>query len=384
MISIGNAIFVEEEKIEESILPYYDDVKFNEPLLKEYPNLRELEKYLYIPPSMIPGKLDRERISLISDGGRSGINLNYRVEISLEIFGFHGTQTFVEGRKGVGSRFWSNSEKEKLENYWSERGERKRIQKLLSSPETSRVMYGVSSGYDRPWGAQSESLAEHELKESERILKDRINIKHCPVVAILRLPKEVEKLGRLLGNETPERFYQVIRLVPGNIGIDGLWTPSLLNLNDYEIETLKRKLEENGGVERFKKYILDDMVSLLELIPRTAKQIGNDYEAYAITGYFGDDHVVTLTGLYLRDMESIGFEKGYNNIKKGFTSQAMQIIGGIELIFLILKLGDWKEIIDKIDSSEYFKIKETYFGRIMDVEGEDGFRTNIYLPRSLF
>jgi hypothetical protein len=132
-MSVGNAILYEEDEIINSIIPSDENIEFNKPLLRKYPALKGLEKELYIPPLMIAEKQDRRRVHLIADGGRSGINLNYSINISLEELGFgEGEQVFVESRKGVGSLI-EFGHKEKLIKYWSKKKGRGKSSKAFKT-----------------------------------------------------------------------------------------------------------------------------------------------------------------------------------------------------------------------------------------------------------
>jgi hypothetical protein len=219
----------------------------------------------------------------------------------------------------------------------------------------------------------------------------KIKLKHCPVVAIIKIPEKVESVGRFIGNYIPEneKFYQEIRLVPGNVRTRFYNTPSITYFCEYEKRMFKSRLEENGGIERFKKYVLNDMLSLLELIPRTVEEVGyGTYKAYTIScgASFEKDWIVAPTGLYFADMESVGYEMGFEKIIEELNFHVPRVICGIQEIFLRLELGNseevLQEIIEKIDSSKYLKIEKIgklYLRSVVsiDVEGENGFRTKI-------
>jgi hypothetical protein len=160
---------------------------------------------------------------------------------------------------------------------------------------------------EAPYGAYGEENAMNELNVSKLAKFDSINGAHiCPIIGITKLPKKIEEAARdfFWFREHPERFYQVLRLVPSNVRLyfesEDVMTDPRYIFSLFGIDSEKQ-------VEKFELNFIKSGAALLTLYSRTVKRENDQISGLVYQDvWFDKDCVVAPDGtIHFADLEGL-------------------------------------------------------------------------------
>lgn len=320
-IAGDNAIIKQGKKIKVAKVPidcrwyerllFGDYTRVNENLARKIPGF--FDESVYLPRMLAPGA---EGLELLRDGGRSSINADKHA--TLDMFGVK--QTYVEKRKGVGSftsDYRSQLYNEELKNYLG---------------DEDLVIVDINFSFNRPYGVQSKDFALNELQKSW--LLEKLGVKHTPVLSVFPIPKSAEKGARRITEKyikcgengiwgrPKTRYYQETILFPGNIRIGDTGDFSVFDSGDF-VGILK---ELGVDLNKFSKELEKDFMNFLEITPKTLTESADGYTVLGFDNWFFSDCVLAPTGLYVTDLESVGFYKIEKNYLTSDFRSAIQYL----------------------------------------------------------
>lgn len=361
-----NAIIYEEPKIRVAKVPvdckwyerllFDESIRLNKTLARRVPGFYDNSIYL---PRMFAPRADE--LELLQDGGRSCINPDKHV--TLELFGTR--QTYVEKRKGVGANI----------GYGRGCVNDIDIKNKLADEELKRyledndlMIVDIDYSFNRPYGVQRKGLALNELEKSK--LLEKLGVKHTPVLSVFPFPKDVEKRARKLTDKyfrtarrpKKETYYQEVLLFPGNIrnSISLCFCGHHHNIEDF-VKTLKRLgMDPN----EFTKELEKDLLHFMEIVPKTLTEAGDEYTVLGFDLWNFADCALAPTGLYVSDLESVGF---YKVKKTDLTSNYRLSFYYLEDVLTMMKTADCpikrsndgivEDIINALNKSKYFDVE---------------------------
>jgi hypothetical protein len=164
---------------------------------------------------------------------------------------------------------------------------------------------------ESPYGAQGFINAFDELKFSRIAKLDTINGAYiCPVVAVIKLPKDIEDVARnfFWFRTYKDHFYQVLRLIPSNVRLyfessNVIANPSSI-FQLFEIDTIEK-------AENFELNFIKSGIALLTLYSRSALIEGNEIKGiYYQDVWLDKDCVVAPDGtIHFADIEGFIWKK---------------------------------------------------------------------------
>ena len=285
--------------------------------------------------------LTQNKVQAVRDENRNAI---------IPEFSFEGnTKPFYLSIKGSGAYqdmfFGGELTTEKLKNAC-------RNEKLLNKVEhlskTSGFIMGESWMGESPYGAQGVANAFDELNFSKLASIDSINGAYiCPVIAIVRLPEQVEENARhfFWFRSYPDNFYQVLRLVPSNIRLYFESENIIANPNSvfklFGIDTPQK-------VEEYEINFIRSGIGLLTIFTRSATIQGNNVSGICYQDVWLDkDCVVALDGtIHFADIEGFIWKtvpiNDYSNLQ---TKEWQKLV--YEFLYALVQIDSYRHYLEQ-------------------------------------
>ncbi|MFX1571548.1 MAG: hypothetical protein ACFFB0_02285 [Promethearchaeota archaeon] len=227
-----------------------------------------------------------------------------------------------------------------------------RDSKHLAKIETLSTSLGFIMGEswmgESPYGAQGFINGYDELKFSRIAELDNINGAYiCPSIAVIKLPKEIEKVARKFFwfRTYKDHFYQVLRLVPSNIRLYFESSHNIANPSPvfqlFEIDTIER-------AENFELNFIKSGIALLTLYTRSAIIEGNEIKGiYYQDVWLDKDCVVAPNGIiHFADIEGFIWKKvtidEYKEIQKKEWQKLVY-----EFLYALVQIDSYRHSLDE-------------------------------------
>ncbi|MFX0023326.1 MAG: hypothetical protein ACFE9S_13450 [Candidatus Hermodarchaeota archaeon] len=181
----------------------------------------------------------------------------------------------------------------------------KYLEKIKTLSTGEGFIMGESWMGESPYGAQGHINGLDELKFSKIAKLDIINGAHiCPVVAVIKLPKDIENVAKSFFwfRSYKDYFYQVLRLLPSNVRLYFESSNVISNPDSifqlFEINTLEK-------AEKFELNFIRSGIALLSLYSRSALIEGKKVKGICFQDVWLDkDCVVAPDGtIHFADIE---------------------------------------------------------------------------------
>ncbi|MFW9969738.1 MAG: hypothetical protein ACFFDF_06020 [Candidatus Odinarchaeota archaeon] len=200
---------------------------------------------------------------------------------------------------------------------------------------------------ESPYGAQGFINGYDELNFSRFAKLDNINGAYiCPVVAVIKLPKDIETVAKnfFWFKTYKDHFYQILRLVPSNIRLyfessDVIAQPkSIFHL--FEINTIEK-------AEHFELNFIKSGIALLTLYSRSAIIDGNEIKGISYQDVWLDkDCVVAPDGtIHFTDIEGF-FWKNVPIDKYQETQRKEWQKLVYEFLYALVKIDSYRHVLE--------------------------------------
>ncbi|NHJ24251.1 MAG: hypothetical protein EAX89_06730 [Candidatus Lokiarchaeota archaeon] len=223
----------------------------------------------------------------------------------------------------------------------------KALHRLAGLSKATGFIMGESWMGESPYGAQGLVNGFDELEFSKVAEMDSINGAYlCPAIAVVQLPKEVEKAARnfFWFRTYKDHFYQVLRLVPSNIRLyfesdNVIAAPSSI----FELFGIK-SLQD---VEIFELNFIKSGIALLTLFTRSAKLQGNEVSGICYQDVWLDkDCVVAADGIiHFADIEGFIWKKvSLNEYIQVQTKEWQKLV--YEFLYALVQIDSYRHLLE--------------------------------------
>jgi len=222
---------------------------------------------------------------------------------------------------------------------------------LLNKTENLSTGLGFIMGEswmgESPYGAQGFINGFDELRFSKIATIDSINGAHiCPVVAVIKLPKNIENAARnfFWFRTYKDHFYQVLRLLPSNVRLYFESSNVIANLDStfqlFEIDTMKK-------AEKFELNFIKSGIALLTLFTRSAIIEENEVKGiYYQDVWFDKDCVVAPDGtIHFADIEGFIWKKVPKDKYKEIQKKEWQKLV-YEFLYALVKIDSYRHLLE--------------------------------------
>ncbi|MFX1378793.1 MAG: hypothetical protein ACFFA4_06830 [Promethearchaeota archaeon] len=201
---------------------------------------------------------------------------------------------------------------------------------------------------ESPYGAQGYINGFDELKFSRIAKLDFINGAYiCPTVAVIKLPKEIEKVARNFYwfRSYKDHFYQVLRLLPSNVRLYFESSNVIANPDSifqlFEIDTIER-------AEQFELNFIRSGIALLTLYSRSASIEGNEIKGiYYQDVWLDKDCVVAPNGtIHFADIEGFIWKKvSMEEYEKTQRKEWEKLV--YEFLYALTKIDSYRHLLEE-------------------------------------
>ena len=196
---------------------------------------------------------------------------------------------------------------------------------------------------EAPYGAYGEENAFDELNISKLAKFDSINDAHiCPIIGITKLPKKIEDTARnfFWFRKHPERFFQVLRLVPSNVRLyfesEELMTDPKHIFSLFGISSTK-------DIEEFELNFIKSGIALLTLFSRTIKRDKDEISGLVYQDvWFDKDCVIAPDGtIHFADLEGLVWKSiPFKDYEKTAKTEWQRLI--FEFLWVLMRIDTFR------------------------------------------